>query len=351
VTDANNVSDTETRTNYITVNAPPGVTLTLGPVADAQVSSSSPSANYGTLASMRTREGNGSNPVAYRTYLKFDVQGLAGTVTGVTLRLYVSDKSGNTQSVYTVDPGWTEAGINYTNAPAIGGSPLGGATASTVNTYVEIPLATSAVTGNGLVSFAVKSGGTDSAIYNTKEAGANPPQLVLTQSGAANTAPTANPRSTPIRRGQPGRGRTVGQRPRDVRAHLLDRQPAHEGELGRSPRPARPGPRTPHGEHDLHAECQRDRRGLVHLPRSATGRPTHPVAAASITINAVNDPPAANPASATTGQDTPVVAIRGVTSRRASSTFSVVTPPANGASGRSGPRPAPRAARTPTRRA
>ena len=57
-------------------------TLTFQATADAQVYSSNTSSNYGTLATLRTREGSGtsSDPV-YRTYLRFDVSGLSGPVT------------------------------------------------------------------------------------------------------------------------------------------------------------------------------------------------------------------------------------------------------------------------------
>ena len=45
---------------------------------------------------------------------------------------------------------------------------------------LTLPLGAAAVTGNGTVSFAIRSSGTDSAIYSTKEAGTNLPQLVIT---------------------------------------------------------------------------------------------------------------------------------------------------------------------------
>ena len=50
-----------------------------GPAADAQVYSSAANNNYGTLATIRTREGNGdsANPI-YRSYLRFNVTGLTG---------------------------------------------------------------------------------------------------------------------------------------------------------------------------------------------------------------------------------------------------------------------------------
>src|SRR3954464_327741 len=96
-------------------------TLTFTPIADAQVNSGNASANYGTLTSFRTRQGSGgtSDPI-YRSYVKFDVSGVAGlSVTSVTLRLFITDQSASSQTVHVVaDTSWTETGITYASAPA-----------------------------------------------------------------------------------------------------------------------------------------------------------------------------------------------------------------------------------------
>jgi hypothetical protein len=341
VTDANNVSNTKTRTNYITVSPPAGSTLTLSPVADAQVSSTSPSTNYGTLASMRTREGNGSNPVTYRSYLKFDVQGLTGSVTGVTLRLYVADKSGNTQGVYAVDPGWTETGLTYANAPAIGGSSLGGAIAPTLNTYVEIPLATSAVPGNAIASLAVKSDGTDSAIFNTKEAGSNPPQLVITQSGGTNTAPTANAASATTAEDTPVAVGLAGSDPETCELTFSIVSPPTKGSLGSiGGAPCSAGSPNTDTATETYTPNANATGADSFTYKVNDGTADSPAATASLTITPVNDPPTANAASATTAQDTPVaVALGGSDVETCELTFSIVSPPANGSLGTIGAAP------------
>ena len=172
------------KTISITVGAAGG-TATFGSAADAQVYSSKATTNYGTLASMRTREGTGSSsdPI-YRSYLRFNVTGVSGTVSDVKLRLFVTDPSPNLQNVFAVTPDtWIESGaggITYNTTPAIDtpATPLGGAPVPTAG-WVEIDLANSAVSANGPLSFALKSAGTNSAIFSTKE-GANAPQLVVT---------------------------------------------------------------------------------------------------------------------------------------------------------------------------
>ena len=172
--------------------------LTFDPVADAQVNSGNANGNYGSLSTIRTRQGSGgtSDPI-YRSYLTFDVTGLAGqTVTGVTLRLYVTDASSNGQAVYAVsDTTWPESGLTYANAPALGGSALATVPVPTLNAYVDLPLPASAVTGDGRVSFAVRSTGTDSAIFSSRE-GSSPPRLVV-ESGPGGGTPTPTPTPTP----------------------------------------------------------------------------------------------------------------------------------------------------------
>ncbi len=194
-TNGNSQSDTLTQTNLITVSAPSS-TITLTPDADAQVKSGSATTNYGTNVQLRTREENPVSTNTYRSYLRFNVTGLTGSVTGVKLRLYADTGSSNIQSVYatTTNPNWIESGtgsITWNNAPSIGSTLWGSSSVPTTGAYNEITLSPTSVTGNGLVTFALKSSGTTSAYFSSKE-GANKPQLVITQTtGPTNTQPTA----------------------------------------------------------------------------------------------------------------------------------------------------------------
>ena len=157
-------------------------TVTFVPVADAQVYSSHLTTNYGSLTTLRTREGAGtSTDPTYRSYLRFDVAGVSGQVTAVTLRLSASDPSPNGQGVYAVAPGWTEAGITYGNAPSIGGTALGSAAVPSTG-YNDIALASSSVAGDGSIWLGIISAGTNSAIFDSRE-GAAPPLLVVTFGG------------------------------------------------------------------------------------------------------------------------------------------------------------------------
>jgi hypothetical protein len=119
--------------------------------------------------------------VTYHDYLKFNVSGLTGTVSTVKLRLFVTDVSPDSGSVYGVtDTSWSEGSIIWNNAPTIGTTALGAAGATTTpNTWVEITLSPTAVSANGVVSFALKTTSTNSSIFSSSE-GTNPPELVVT---------------------------------------------------------------------------------------------------------------------------------------------------------------------------
>ncbi len=178
-------SDTLTRTGYVVVSAPGGgggggAEHVFAPTADAQVKSTSPTTNYGTLGSLRLREGTSPTDVFYHSYLTFTVSGLAGPVTAAKLRLFVTDASPDGGSVFGVDPGaWSELALIWKDAPPLAGTPIAsvGATSAT-GAWTEVGLG-SLVTGNGTYSIGLSSASANSAIYDSRE-GANSPQLVIT---------------------------------------------------------------------------------------------------------------------------------------------------------------------------
>jgi PKD repeat protein len=163
-------------TRVITVNPigpPPGTTTTFTPAADAYVKSDATTTNYGTAGNLRVRSGGS----AVRTYLRFDVSGLSGPAVSAKLRLRVADAGPDGGRVYLVaDNGWTETGINWSNAPALGAA--GGLIGPvTVGTWIEVDVS-AAVTGSGTWTLAVADGGNDPVWYDSRES-ANDPQLVI----------------------------------------------------------------------------------------------------------------------------------------------------------------------------
>ncbi len=147
---------------------------------DAYVQSDVPASNFGTATTLNNVSGT---PEA-RAYLKFNVSGVSGTITKATFRVFTQTSSGSGYELHTVgDNTWTEAGLNYSNRPAVGAL-IGTAVNFTANTWTSVDV-TSVVKANGTFSFEMNAVSTSLKKYASKESGANAPQLVLETSAPA----------------------------------------------------------------------------------------------------------------------------------------------------------------------
>jgi hypothetical protein len=184
---------TATQTPTATSSLPISATFTT--TADAYVDANNRSRNYGSSTTLRA---DGS-PIV-RSYLRFNLQGLGGTVTRATLRVYAnSASSGGFQVRGVSSNSWGESTITYNNAPAVGNVlASSGSFGSSGWKSVDI---TSYVTGNGTYSLAITTSSTTAINFRSREAesGARAPQLVIeTRSNLPLTStPTATSTSTP----------------------------------------------------------------------------------------------------------------------------------------------------------
>jgi len=154
--------------------------IVLNPMDDAYVKSDVPTTNFGTATTLRARQ----SAIILRSYLKFVVSGVTGSVQSARLRLQVTTASNDGGSVFLVSnfqagtsTPWTEGNLNYNNAPIISGSPLSSAGSVTVGQTVELDV-TPAITGNGTFSLGLQSASTTAVQYSSKE-GATKPELVI----------------------------------------------------------------------------------------------------------------------------------------------------------------------------
>jgi hypothetical protein len=167
------------------------VTTTLNPVADSYVDASNPSTNYGTSTQLRI---DGS-PVV-RSFLRFDLTGLTGTVTSATLRIYANSAQATGYDAYAVaDNTWGETTITGANAPPFGAK-LGSSGAIVASTWTSANV-TSGVTAGGLVSLGISTTNSTAVSLSSRQ-GANPPQLVVTTSSGAATLPPLPSRPNPL---------------------------------------------------------------------------------------------------------------------------------------------------------
>jgi len=186
-----NANGSDTSSQSFTVSS--GNAVTFFPTDDNQVKITEINKNYGAKTTMKVEAGK------FHSYLKFDVTGLTENVTNAVVRLQVSDGSTDGGpdggSIYLVDNdflgsgiAWNEEALTAANAPSIVGSPLSSLGAVSSNTSVDFDV-TSAVTGNGTVSLAIKNSSTNQVKYYTKEGTISPQLIIEVESGGGSNLP------------------------------------------------------------------------------------------------------------------------------------------------------------------
>lgn len=164
-------------------------TSSITAAADATVSASQPTTNFGVRT---TLEADASTEK--HAYLTFDVTGLSGTVNRAVVRLMVTDSSSSGGSIAPTSTGWSETTITFNTRPAASGAALSSVGEAVVGQWVEFDV-TPAVTTNGRVSFVISSGNPNGVDYASRET-SNAPQLVI--ESATTQTPAPSPTSTPL---------------------------------------------------------------------------------------------------------------------------------------------------------
>ncbi len=165
--------------------------FTFAPVADAYVTKSQPSSNFGKVTTLHAD----ASPVT-RSYLRFSVAGLNGaTVQSVKLRVYVNSSNSVGFSVRTVSNNtWSETAITYRNSPATG-IVLNDSGKFSAGSWIEVDLS-NYVNAENTYSMAITTTSATNISMASREAGANAPQLVVTALSPATSTATLAPSST-----------------------------------------------------------------------------------------------------------------------------------------------------------
>ena len=164
---------TQTPTSTSTPTTASGNTFTFTSIADAYVNSGSTTTNYGSATTLRAD----ASPDLH-SYLRFNVQGLSGSVSRATLRIYANSAStigcnANSLSNNT----WTESTITYSNAPSVG-NVIGSSSPFGAGAWISINV-TTYITGNGTYNFGLTTTSSTAISFASREAGANAPQLII----------------------------------------------------------------------------------------------------------------------------------------------------------------------------
>jgi len=161
-------------------------------VADSYVDASSPAATHGTLTSLRVD----ASPLV-RSYLRFNVSGIAGTVASARLRVWANGAQSTGYDAYSVvDNTWSETTITNTNSPPFAPTRLGSSGKIVAGTWTSVDV-TSAIAGNGTYSFGLSTTNSTAVSLSSRE-GPSPPQLVIVSSGTGSSnSPTKPPTNPP----------------------------------------------------------------------------------------------------------------------------------------------------------
>ncbi len=180
-------------------NALAATATTVYPIADAYVNSSAPSTNYGASTPLRV---DGS-PVV-NSYLRFDVQVGSAPIAKATLRVYATSNLTAGYDVRAVTNNtWTENGITFSNAPAMG-AVIGQSGAVKSGAWNAIDVS-GYVVGNGTITLGLTNAGTTALALASRESSYRPQLVVMTGTAASPTAtrtaarkPSITPTKTPV---------------------------------------------------------------------------------------------------------------------------------------------------------
>ena len=181
------------------------VTSTLNPTADAYVDLAAPTTNFGTAPDLFA----GSLPTR-RSYVKFTVPPLAGTVSKATLKLYPTASSTTGFAVRTASNSWTETAITYLTSPSPSNAITVSSGALTAGQWTDLDV-TPRVRSNSTLTLALTSTASPAVALASRES-SNKPQLVIDVNDTnaptvTLTAPAAGASMTthlPIFRGRAG---------------------------------------------------------------------------------------------------------------------------------------------------
>jgi len=153
------------------------VTTEVTAVADAYVRSDAPSSRFGTSSELWAD----SSPIT-RSYLRFQVSGVSGTVTRALLRVRANAAHAVGFQVRKVNnTTWSESTINYSTAPSVSSTVTASSGALTAGAWTSVNV-TPLITGNGTYSVALTGTSTSNLLLSSRETGANGPRLVIESS-------------------------------------------------------------------------------------------------------------------------------------------------------------------------
>ncbi|MEP6894097.1 MAG: DNRLRE domain-containing protein [Chloroflexota bacterium] len=170
-------------------------TLTFIAGADATVSQTVPTTNYGANTYLQA---DGDAGAVVSSYIRFSVSNVTGSIQSVKLRVYcTTNATVNGPAAYLAGSNWIESGtggITWNTQPGLLSGAFDNKNAIALSSWVEYDV-TGLVSGNGTYTFALLADSNDGVTFSSRE-GAEPPQLVIQTSSGTLATPTSGPTST-----------------------------------------------------------------------------------------------------------------------------------------------------------
>lgn len=152
-------------------------TALINPIADTYVSENVPTQNFG--ANQTIIVDTIPDPIQ-NGFLKFDLSPFSSrTLSSARLRLYITNSSVDTQSIYETNTNWDELSLSYATMP-LPGINIATIQATNPNAWVDVDLTEYMRSKIGQpVSFMILANTTDGIVFSSREAVQNDPELVL----------------------------------------------------------------------------------------------------------------------------------------------------------------------------
>ena len=166
-----------------TIFAPGAVAATYQADHDSWITNRYQARNYGAERVMRISD----SPIR-RSYVRFTVPAISGTIQSAYLRVYAQTAAANGFRVWTTTANWNQGAITYANAPAAGTLVADVPRFTATNTWRQIDV-TAAVTA-GTRAFLLATPSTPADVIFTTREGGRAPELVINTGGSEPPPPT-----------------------------------------------------------------------------------------------------------------------------------------------------------------
>ena len=166
-----------------------GSTASVAASADTYAAADSIGSNYGTAGELHI-DGSPEN----RSYLRFDLSSLSGTVSSAQLKLFALSPSGLGYQVARTGSAWTETGLTWSTRPTQG-TVVGKSSTFVSSAWTQVDV-TSAVVAGTIADFEIDALNGTAIRFDSREA-SNPPVLVVTLNGGGTASPTPKPTPSP----------------------------------------------------------------------------------------------------------------------------------------------------------